>query len=66
MIGLRLKRLRNVFKGPELGLFLDSDQLRGYYQRSDEMVEHHFDQVLNQDLVDLQAPQADHDAWSWS
>lgn len=67
MMGFSLKRLRSVFKGPEMGVFVDSDQLRVYYRRSDEMVEHQFDQALRQDLADMRARGGDEsEAWSWS
>lgn len=66
MIGLSLKRLRDVFKTPEKGVFMDSDRLRVYYQRSDELVQHHFDQVVQEDLADLASGDATvRDAWSW-
>jgi len=67
MMGLNLKRLRSVFKGPGMGVFMDSDRLRAYYLRSDEMIEHQFDQVLHRDLDELKSRKGhDSEAWSWS
>jgi hypothetical protein len=66
MSSVRLGWLREIFSSPDLGVFVDSHRLRSYYRVSDKVVQHHFEEALEEDLLTLRlAPGARDEEWGW-